>query len=48
MQFRVARHTNKIEEISEFYTKIIGLEILGDFKNHSNYDGIFIGKPYKD
>ena len=48
MQFRVARHTNKIEEISEFYTKIIGLEILGNFKNHSNYDGIFIGKPHKD
>ena len=48
MQFRVARHTNKIEKISEFYTKIIGLEILGNFKNHSNYDGIFIGKPYKD
>ena len=48
MQFRIARHTNKIEEISEFYTKIIGLEILGNFKNHYNYDGIFIGKPHKD
>lgn len=44
MQFRVARHTNQIKEVETFYTKIMNLEILGDFKNHNGYDGVFIGK----
>lgn len=44
MELRVARHTNDISRILDFYTKIIGLDLLGEFKNHNNYDGIFIGK----
>jgi len=45
MEFRIARHTNNLELIKSFYINILGLELLGDFKNHSYYDGIFIGKP---
>lgn len=44
MELRVARHTNNINKILDFYTKIIGLDLLGKFKNHDNYDGIFLGK----
>lgn len=44
MELRVARHTNNINKILDFYTKIIGLDLLGEFKNHDNYDGIFLGK----
>jgi catechol-2,3-dioxygenase len=36
MNFRYARHTNNLKSIVDFYTKIIGLEILGNFKNHAN------------
>ena len=43
MKFRVARHTTKLEEIKKFYHEIIGFEILGEFENHSNYDGVFLG-----
>jgi len=43
MKFRAARHTTKLQEIKKFYHEIIGLEILGEFENHSNYDGIFLG-----
>lgn len=43
MKFRVARHTNDLEKIEQFYTTIIGLKILGRFKNHNNYNGIFLG-----
>ena len=46
MEFRVARHTNQLDEIRRFYTTIFEFEILGEFKNHNNYDGIFIGKPH--
>lgn len=45
MEFRIARHTNNLELIKSFYINMLGLELLGDFKNHSYYDGIFIGKP---
>ncbi|WP_312923139.1 VOC family protein [Empedobacter brevis] len=48
MQFRSARHTNRIKEIETFYTKILNLDILGDFKNHNGYDGLFIGKANTD
>ncbi|MFN8576725.1 MAG: VOC family protein [Candidatus Sericytochromatia bacterium] len=48
MKFRVARHTNNIDSIINFYRNILGLEILGEFKNHDNYDGIFLGFKNKD
>ena len=48
MQLRIARDTNKIEEIKIFYTIILNLEILGEFQKHDGYDGVFIGKPTFD
>ena len=48
MKFRYARHTNNLKPLEEFYVDIIGLEKLGDFENHSNYNGIFLGKPDSD
>ncbi len=43
MIFRYARHTDNLEPLIEFYTKVIGLEVLGRFTNHSNYNGVFLG-----
>jgi len=43
MNFRYARHTNNLKPLVEFYTQIIGLEKLGEFKDHSNYNGVFLG-----
>jgi len=48
MKFRLARHTKNLQLIVDFYCTILGLEILGSFENHENYDGIFIGKPNSD
>lgn len=48
MTFRFARHTNDLEKLKTFYTKILGLEILGSFENHNEYDGVFIGKQNSD
>ncbi|MEW5675348.1 VOC family protein [Flavobacterium enshiense] len=45
MTLRIARHTDNLEKIKTFYVTILGLEVLGSFENHDNYDGIFIGKP---
>ncbi|WP_343617627.1 VOC family protein [Flavobacterium sp.] len=48
MFLRVARHTNDLDKIEDFYVNILGFERLGDFQNHNNYDGIFIGKSGLD
>lgn len=45
MKFRFARHTNDLEKIKSFYINVLGFQLLGEFTNHDNYDGIFIGKP---
>nr|WP_321357509.1 VOC family protein [uncultured Draconibacterium sp.] len=44
MIFRAARHTNDLKPLIEFYTNIVGLDVLGSFKDHDNYDGVFLGK----
>lgn len=43
MTFRYARHTSDLKKIERFYTKLVGLEKLGGFENHNNYDGLFLG-----
>lgn len=44
MTLRIARHTNNLKSISDFYTQILGLTVLGKFENHDNYNGVFLGK----
>lgn len=48
MTLRVARHTNDLNKIENFYVNILGFERLSGFQNHNNYDGVFIGKPDSD
>jgi catechol 2,3-dioxygenase-like lactoylglutathione lyase family enzyme len=48
MTLRVARHTNDLKKIEDFYLNILGFERLGGFQNHNNYDGVFIGKSDLD
>lgn len=45
MTFRFARHTNNLVKIKSFYIDVLGFELLGNFENHNNYNGLFIGKP---
>ena len=42
MKFRLTIHTNRLKQLVGFYVNIIGLDFLGEFKNHSGYDGVFI------
>lgn len=48
MILRVARHTNNLKRIENFYINILGFERLGGFQKHNNYDGVFIGKSGLD
>lgn len=44
-QVPVARPTDQLAGIEEFYGEGLGLEIVGSFKQHDGYDGIMFGLP---
>ncbi len=48
MHLRVARHTTNLQAITNFYTQLLGLEVLGSFNDHDGYDGVFLGTPEQD
>ncbi|MEP6611010.1 MAG: VOC family protein [Mucilaginibacter sp.] len=48
MKFRTARHTKDLNRIIDFYGRVLGLKVLGEFKDHENYDGVFLGIPGTD
>ena len=45
MQLRVARHTNRLDEVVSFYRDGLGLPELGRFEDHEGYSGVFLGVP---
>jgi catechol 2,3-dioxygenase-like lactoylglutathione lyase family enzyme len=45
MQLRVARHTNRLDELVRFYRDGLGLEEIGGFEDHAGYDGVFLAVP---
>jgi len=45
MQLRVARHTERLEEVISFYRDGIGLTQVGGFRDHDGYDGVFLAMP---
>jgi catechol 2,3-dioxygenase-like lactoylglutathione lyase family enzyme len=45
MQLRVARHTQRLDDVVRFYRDGIGLPEIGGFHNHEGYDGVFLELP---
>jgi len=45
MKVRFARHTDRLDEIVQFYRDKVGLPVLGDFRSHAGYDGVFLDLP---
>ena len=48
IRVRVARPTNRLEEVVRFYRDGLGLIELGRFEGHSGYDGVMLGLPGSD
>jgi hypothetical protein len=44
-QVRIARPTDKLQEIERFYCQGLGLKKLGYFEDHAGFDGLMIGLP---
>jgi catechol 2,3-dioxygenase-like lactoylglutathione lyase family enzyme len=45
MHLRVARHTDRLEEVVAFYRDGLGLPEIGRFRDHDGYDGVFLDIP---
>jgi catechol 2,3-dioxygenase-like lactoylglutathione lyase family enzyme len=45
MQIRVARPTNKLQEVVAFYRDALGLPVIGQFEDHAGYSGVMLGLP---
>ncbi|MFM0629770.1 VOC family protein [Paraburkholderia xenovorans] len=41
---RVARPTNDLHKVADFYTRGLGFEVLASFENHEGFDGIIVGR----
>jgi GNAT superfamily N-acetyltransferase/catechol 2,3-dioxygenase-like lactoylglutathione lyase family enzyme len=44
-QLRVARHTERLDELVGFYRDGLGLVEVGSFQGHRGYDGVFLAVP---
>ena len=48
-KLRVARPTDNMQEVLQFYRDGLGLDVLGHFEDHDGFDGVMLGKnnaPY--
>jgi len=45
LSVRVARPTDRLDEVVRFYRDGLGLAELGRFEGHSGYDGVLLGLP---
>ena len=48
MKLRLARHTNQLNKIKSFYIDILEFELIGEFRDHEGYNGIFLSKNNTD
>jgi len=45
IEIRVARHTDRLDDVVAFYRDGIGLREIGRFQGHDGYDGVFLEIP---
>jgi hypothetical protein len=45
IHLRVARPTDRLDEVVRFYTEGLGLASLGAFADHAGFDGVMLGVP---
>lgn len=42
---RVARPTNDLAPLIQFYGDRLGFKVIGHFENHAGFDGVMLGHP---
>ncbi len=41
---RIARGTNRLDDVVAFYRDILGLDVLAMFEDHAGFDGVMLGQ----
>jgi catechol 2,3-dioxygenase-like lactoylglutathione lyase family enzyme len=47
-EVRVARPTDRLDEVVRFYCGGLGLKQIGSFEGHAGYSGVMLGLPGRD
>jgi catechol 2,3-dioxygenase-like lactoylglutathione lyase family enzyme len=47
-QVRIARPTDKLDEVVRFYSEGLGLKVVGSFHEHGGYSGYMLGLPGRE
>ncbi|MGO4445326.1 VOC family protein [Mycobacterium sp. 2YAF39] len=47
-QVRIARPTDRLADVEQFYTQALGLPVIYRFEDHTGYNGVMIGLPDTD
>lgn len=47
-QVRIARPTDRLDDVVRFYEQGLGLRKLAEFHDHAGYDGVMLGLPGTD
>jgi catechol 2,3-dioxygenase-like lactoylglutathione lyase family enzyme len=45
IRLRIARHTDRLDELVAFYRDRVGFREVGRFEDHDGYDGVFLDIP---
>jgi len=45
VKLRVARPTDRLDEVVRFYRDGLGFEVVGGFEDHDGFDGTMLGHP---
>jgi len=48
VQVRVARPTDRLEDVVRFYSEGLGLKQIGSFEGHAGYSGVMLGVPGRE
>jgi len=48
VQLRIARPTDRLDELVQFYHELLGLKLIGSFEGHDGYDGVMLGLPGRE
>ncbi|MBT5017678.1 VOC family protein [Planctomicrobium sp.] len=40
---RIARPTDRLDEIVDFYRTVLGFSVLSEFRDHDEFDGVMLG-----
>jgi catechol 2,3-dioxygenase-like lactoylglutathione lyase family enzyme len=47
-EVRLARPTDRLDEVVRFYCEGLGLKQIGSFEGHAGYSGVMLGLPGRD